>query len=145
MAKQFTFQDNLGSILSSSPKPFFNTLDESVYDGFEDYMKLDMSEYDIYSENANESPYKKYTIISKHQQTPILTRSNTISPNSRMKKNEQLEKEVQTDTVSESVPQVPDVFASKIFEESKMSTINTVYIGSLTIIGLYVLFRYMKY
>jgi hypothetical protein len=55
------------------------------------------------------------------------------------------EKEAQTDGAETSVPQVPDVIASKMFEQSKMSTINTVYIGSLTMIGLYVLFRYMKY
>ena len=55
------------------------------------------------------------------------------------------EKEAQTDGAETSGPQVPDVIASKMFEQSKMSTINTVYIGSLTMIGLYVLFRYMKY
>lgn len=121
MAKTFRYQDNLGNILSRSPEPFMKISKETSIEGFEDYLKLNIDDYAVYSETSPDTT-PKYTIISKIA-----------------------EKEEHTDGAETSVPQVPDVIASKMFEQSKMSTINTVYIGSLTIIGLYVLFRYMKY
>jgi hypothetical protein len=124
MAKTFRYQDNLGNILSRSPEPFMQISKETSIEGFEDYLKLNIDDYAVYSETSPDTT-PKYTMISKSAKKE--------------------EKEAQTDGAETSGPQVPDVIASKMFEQSKMSTINTVYIGSLTMIGLYVLFRYMKY
>lgn len=150
MAKTFRYQDNLGNMLASSPEPFIHQLKETVYDAFEYYMKLDMEDYAIYSETSPDSA-PKYTMISKSDVSPNNRSSQTAEAshifNSHTEENESAknaEQQSLQDTTSTSVP-VPDVIASKMFEQSKMSTINTVYIGSLTVIGLYVLFRYMKY
>lgn len=145
MAKLFTYQDNLGSMLSSSHEPFTKQLNETVYDNYEDYMKLDMSDYDIYSENSRENPTQKYTVISKnpfnlHKSLTPLQNIGSINDLGTDNKDES-----SSDDDSDNTPQVPDVIASKLLEQSSMSTINNVYIGSLTILGLYVLFRYMKY
>jgi hypothetical protein len=149
MAKTFRYQDNLGNILSSSPEPFINQLKETIYDGFEYYMKLDMADYAIYSETSPDTT-PKYTMISKTQVSPNNRSSQTaesshvFSYTDESEATKKAEEQSLQDTTSASLP-VPDVIASKMFEQSKMSTINTVYIGSLTVIGLYVLFRYMKY
>jgi hypothetical protein len=152
MAKTFRYQDNLGNMLSTSPEPFIQPLKETTVDGFEDYLKLVMSDYAVYSETSPDTT-PKYTMISKPQVSPSNRSSQTAESshvfNSYTEENEsskKAEEQSLQDTASESVPvPVPDVVASKMFEQSKMSPINTVYIGSLTIIGLYVLFRYMKY
>lgn len=150
MAKIFRYQDNLGNMLPSSPEPFIQPLKETSVDGFEDYLKLVMSDYDIYSETSLDSA-PKYTMISKSEVSPNNRSSQTAEAshvfNSLTEENESAknaEEQSLQDDVLTSVP-VPDVIASKLLEQSKMSTINTVYIGSLTVIGLYVLFRYMKY
>jgi hypothetical protein len=154
MAKTFTYQDNLGNMLASSPEPFIHQLKETIYDGFEDYMRLDMADYAIYSETSPDSA-PKYTMISQSQVSPNNRSAQTAESsyvfNSYTEENESSKKaeeqSLQDDMPTSgptSVP-VPDVIASKLLEQSKMSTINTVYIGSLTVIGLYVLFRYMKY
>ena len=140
MAKQFRYNDNLGNLLDSSPEPIMGETasNKTKYEGFEDYMKLDISDYEIYSETSTDTP-AKYTMISKHQTAQ--------SPNKQEAQNKKMadkSKGYQDYDDSPMIP-VPDVIASKMFEQSKMSTINTVYIGSLTIVGLYVLFRYMKY
>ena len=138
MLKTFTFQDNLGNILSNSHKPYTpqttTTQIETVFEGFEDYMKID-NDYAIYSETSPDT-VPKYTMIS----TPI-------NPNQIQEQIHKTETEGQSDEhdLPSEVPQVQDVLVSKLIEPSKMSTINTIYIGSLSIIGLYVLFRYMKY
>jgi hypothetical protein len=131
MAKTFTYKDNLGNILGSSPEPFIEPVKEKSVEGFDDYLKLVTSDYALYAETSPDIT-PKYTMISKH-------------PDYGLESDKKEEKEVQTDVSETQVPQVPDVMVSKMFEQSKMSTINTVYIGSLTVIGLYVLFRYMKY
>jgi hypothetical protein len=128
MAKIFKYKDDLGNVLDSSPEPFIGPSTEKSVEGFDDYLKLGVSDYAVYTETSPDTT-PKYTMISK-------------DPDSDVKIAKKEEKEVQTET---PIPQVPDVVASKMFEQSKMSTINTVYIGSLTIIGLYVLFRYMQY
>ena len=149
MAKTFRYQDNLGNMLSSSPEPFIQPLKETTIDGFEDYMKLVMSDYAVYSETSPDTT-PKYTMISKTQVSPNNRSSQTAETShifSYKEENEatkKAEEQSLQDTTLVSVP-VPDGIASKMFEQSKMSTINTVYIGSLSIIGLYVLFRYMKY
>lgn len=140
MLKKFTFQDNLGNILSSSHKPYTpqttTTQIETVFEGFEDYMNID-NDYVIYSETSLDT-VPKYTMISK----PTL-------PNQDQEQIHKTETEVQSDEDNDDlpneVPSVQDVLVSKLLEQSHMSTINTIYIGSLSIIGLYVLFRYMKY
>jgi hypothetical protein len=141
MAKQFRYNDNLGNILNSSPEPIMGETKsiQTKYEGFEDYMNLDMSDYEIYSETSPDTP-AKYTMISKPQtvQSPEKGAQNTKTTTKSESKGYQ-------DYDDPPMIQVPDVIASKMFEQSKMSTINTVYIGSLTIVGLYVLFRYMKY
>jgi hypothetical protein len=141
MAKQFRYNDNLGNILNSSPEPVMGETKsiQTKYEGFEDYMKLDITDYEIYAETTPDKP-AKYTMISKHQ--------NDQSPTKKTTKSESKGYQDYDDSYmapAPPVPPVPDVIASKMFEQSKMSTINTVYIGSLTIVGLYVLFRYMKY
>jgi len=149
MAKTFRYQDNLGNILSSSPEPFIQPLKETTVDGFEDYLKLVMSDYAVYSETSPDTT-PKYTMISKTQVSPNNRSSQTaesshvFSYTDESEATKKAEEQSLQDTTSASLP-VPDVIASKMFEQSKMSTINTVYIGSLSIIGLYVLFRYMKY
>uniref|UniRef100_A0A6C0K0G9 Uncharacterized protein n=1 Tax=viral metagenome TaxID=1070528 RepID=A0A6C0K0G9_9ZZZZ len=131
MAKPFRYQDNLGNMLSSSPEPFMKISKETSIEGFEDYMQLNIDDYAVYAETSPDT-IPKYTMISKIQ-------------NMKAEPIKKDEKEEQTDNTETPGPIVQDVIASKMFEQSKMSTINTVYIGSLTIIGLYVLFRYMKY
>ena len=127
MAKQFTYNDNLGNILDSSPEPATgsgvaayggSSTNHNAYEGFGNYVVLDETDYEMYSETSPDAP-AKYTVLAKPK------------------------KEGPGPTVehSKSNPPIPDVFGSN----NKMSTINTVYIGSLTIVGLYVLFRYMKY
>ena len=149
MAKTFRYQDNLGNILSSSPEPFIQPLKETTVDGFEDYLKLVMSDYAVYSETSPDTT-PKYTMISKTQVSPnnrslqTAESSHVFSYTDESEATKKAEEQSLQDTTSASLP-VPDVIASKMFEQSKMSTINTVYIGSLSIIGLYVLFRYMKY
>jgi hypothetical protein len=152
MSRTFRYQDNLGNMLSSSPEPFIEPLKETTVDGFEDYLKLVMSDYAIYSETSPDTT-PKYTMISKTQVSPnnrsvqTAEASHVFNDPSLTEESESAknaEKQSLRDTESAPVP-VPDVIASKMFEQSKMSTINTVYIGSLTVIGLYVLFRYMKY
>ena len=128
MAKTFTYKDNLGNILCSSPEPFIKPSKEKSIEGFDDYLKLDTSDYAVYAETSPDTT-PKYTMISKNRDSGV----------------ESTKKEEKPDITETPVPAVPDVIASKMFEQSKMSTINTVYIGSLTVIGLYVLFRYMKY
>ena len=126
MEKQFTYLDNLGRILQSSPEPFQNpTQNEKPIEGFENYSNVASNNYDIYSETLPDNT-SKYTLIS-------------LIPKS-CEKNAQM-KQKQLDL---STPEVPDVIASKMYEESKMSVINTVYVGSITIIGLYVLFKILK-
>ena len=140
MLKKFTFQDNLGNILSSSHKPYTpqttTTQIETVFEGFEDYMNID-NDYVIYSETSPDT-VPKYTMISK----PTL-------PNQAHEQIHKIETEVKSDEDNDDlpneVPSVQDVLVSKLLEQSHMSNINTIYIGSLSIIGLYVLFRYMKY
>ena len=143
MAKHFRYNDNLGNILNNSPEPVMGETKsiQTKYEGFEDYFNI--SDYEIYSETSPDTP-SKYTIISKPQTVQ--------SPNNSEKENVQSTKKMggseskgYQDYDDSPMIQVPDVIASKMFEQSKMSTINTVYIGSLTIVGLYVLFRYMKY
>jgi hypothetical protein len=145
MAKQFRYNDNLGNILNSSPEPIMGetSSNKTKYEGFEDYMKLDISDYDLYSEVSPDTP-AKYTMISKPQpgQSPNKPEKEQGQPT---KKTGGSESKGYQDYDDPPMIAVPDVIASKMFEQSKMSTINTVYIGSLTIIGLYVLFRYMKY
>jgi len=149
MAKTFRYQDNLGNILSSSPEPFMKITKETLFEGFEDYLKLNIDDYAVYSETSPDTT-PKYTMISKTQVSPNNRSSQTAESShifSYKEENEatkKAEEQSLQDTASVSIP-VPDVIASKMFEQSKMSTINTVYIGSLSIIGLYVLFRYMKY
>ena len=164
MLKKFTFQDNLGNMLSSSHKPYTpqttTTQIETVFEGFEDYMNID-NDYAIYSETSPDT-VPKYTMISKptlsfDKLSPDNHRTPTLVPSSGVltiptQPHEQIhtsEKEVQTDKDNDDfpneVPAVQDVLVSKLLEQSHMSTINTIYIGSLSIIGLYVLFRYMKY
>ncbi len=128
MAKTFKYKDDLGNILGSSPEPFIEPVKEKSVEGFDDYLKLVTSDYAIYPEISPDST-PKYTVISKHSDSDV-----------------EFTQEKEKPEISETpVPQVPDVIASKMFEQSKMSTINTIYIGSLTVIGLYVLFRSMKY
>jgi hypothetical protein len=127
MAKRFKYQDDLGNMLDRSPEPFIQPLKETSVEGFEDYLKLDTPDYAVYAETSTDTA-PKYTMISNPHDTSV---------KSSKKENHEV-----TET---SGPVIPDVIASKMFEQSKMSTINTVYIGSLTVIGLYVLFRYMKY
>jgi hypothetical protein len=156
MSKLFTYKDNLGSLLKRSPQPFESPVSDPIYDGFlnisrkelegfhetsefEDYVSLSNSDYAIYSEKSKDTPYAKYTIISHPPINPSApTQSDSqhvhrdgmqISPTLHNQPNE---------------PLIKDVIVSKQFEESYMSTINRVYIGSLTIVGLYVLFRYLK-
>jgi len=140
MLKTFTFQDNLGNMLSSSHKPYTpqttTSQIETVFEGFEDYMKVD-NDFAIYSETSPDT-VPKYTMISKPT-TP------TQPHNQIYKTEKEVQTDEDTDDVPSAVPQVQDVIVSKFLEPSKMSTINTIYIGSLSIIGLYVLFRYMKY
>ena len=140
MAKQFRYNDNLGNLLDSSPQPIMGETvsNKTKYEGFEDYMKLDITDYEIYSETSPDTP-AKYTMISKPQNA-----QSPKKPEAQNKKMADESKGYQDYDDSSMIP-VPDVIASKMFEQSKMSTINTVYIGSLTIVGLYVLFRYMKY
>jgi hypothetical protein len=114
--------------LSSSPEPFIAPLKEKSVEGFDDYLKLVTSDYVVYAETSPDTT-PKYTMISDHNDADI----------------ESTKKEKKPDISETPVPLVQDVVASKMFEQSKMSTINTIYIGSLTVIGLYVLFRYMKY
>lgn len=128
MAKTFKYKDDLGNILNSSPEPFIEPVKEKSVEGFDDYLKLVTSDYALYAETSPDTT-PKYTMISKHPDSDV-----------------ELTKKEENPDISETlVPPVPDVIASKMFEQSKMSTINTIYIGSLTVIGLYVLFRYMKY
>jgi hypothetical protein len=149
MAKAFRYQDNLGNMLSSSPEPFIQPLKETSVDGFEDYLKLVMSDYAVYSETSPDTT-PKYTMISKtevssnNRSSQTAESSHVFSYTDESEATKKAEEQSLQDTTSAQV-QVPDVIASKMFEQSKMSTINTVYIGSLSIIGLYVLFRYMKY
>jgi hypothetical protein len=128
MAKIFTYKDNLGNILSSSPEPFIKPSKEKSIEGFDDYLKLDTSDYAVYAETSPDTT-PKYTMISKNRDSGV----------------ESTKKEEKPDIAETPVPAVPDVIASKLLEQSKMSPINTIYIGSLTVVGLYVLFRYLKY
>ena len=127
MSKTFRFNDDLSSILGSSPEPFVQSIKETLFDGVDDYSELDITDYSIYADNTSENT-PNYTLIS-----------------GKKEKDEKSGNKDQNEDGNKQVPKVQDVIASKMFEQSKMSTINTVYIGSLTIIGLYVLFKYMKY
>lgn len=146
MAKQFRYNDNLGNILNSSPEPVMGETKsiQTKYEGFEDYFNI--SDYELYSETSPDTP-AKYTIISKPQpvQSPNKPEKEDLQPTEKTCESEYKGYQDYDDSPVTKVPPVPDVIASKMFEQSKMSTINTVYIGSLTIVGLYVLFRYMKY
>ena len=128
MAKTFKYKDDLGNILGSSPEPFITPLKEKSVEGFDDYLKLVTSDYAVYAETSPDTT-PKYTIVSNNSDSEI----------------DFTKKEENPDIAETPVPPVPDVIASKILEQSKMSTINKIYIGSLTVIGLYVLFRYIKY
>ncbi len=112
----------------------------SLYEN-DDYISLDHSDYAIYSETSKETPYKTYTVISQHSypEYPIPTSWDGFQDNQTIL--------VHNDPAAQDEPDEPyikDIIVSKQFEESYMSTTNKVYIGSLTIIGLYVLFRYLK-
>uniref|UniRef100_A0A6C0HI68 Uncharacterized protein n=1 Tax=viral metagenome TaxID=1070528 RepID=A0A6C0HI68_9ZZZZ len=142
----FRFNDDLGNILARSPAPVMGKTAtvKTKYEGFEDYMTVDISDYNIYSEkNPDISP--KYTMISKAEYLQTPDSSETESQNTNISGVDSKEYPDYDDVPITTAPPVPDVIASKLLEQSKMSTINTVYIGSLTVIGLYVLFRYMKY
>jgi hypothetical protein len=144
----FTYKDTLGSILKKSFSPFIEPMKETVYESTEGFMEFDMFEYGVLSEKSIETPHSKYTIISTHPETKEEkkddvhnqeTMDNTANIN-RDETNEKLHRDSSIGRVH-----LADVIASKQFAQSHMSTMNTVYIGSLTIVGLYVLFRYMKY
>jgi len=142
----FRFNDDLGNILARSPVPVMgNTATvKTKYEGFEDYTTLDITDYEIYSEKTPDiSP--KYTMITKAEYNQTADTSENESQNANISGGDSNEYPDYHDAPITKAPPVPDVIASKLLEQSKMSTINTVYIGSLTIIGLYVLFRYMKY
>ena len=127
---KFRVDDNLASIITKTIKPFFN--DKTIHENFEDYVKLDNTDYSVYKETSVTSIFPKYTMVSSN-------------PNSQSN-DDSSDEENEEPTISPSiVPPMGDVMASKQMDESKMSTINTIYIGSLTVIGLYVLFRYLKH
>ena len=150
MSNIFTY--NLASILKSSPQPHEIKSSNLTYDGFanihktevegysslydnDDYISLDRSDYAIYSEKSIDSPYEKNTIISNsHTMDNINTKDGFVA-------NEPL---LVHNAPKPDEPLIKDIIVSKQFEESYMSTMNRVYIGSLTIVGLYVLFRYLK-
>lgn len=157
--------NNLASILKSSPLPYDFTSNTPKFEGFtkrggsilsgkdvsskieqegyaslydnDDYISLDHSDYAIYSETSTEIPYKTYTVISQHSypNDTIFTSVDEFPTNQSIL----VDNEPPFDE-----PYIKDIIVSKQFEESYMSTTNRVYIGSLTIIGLYVLFRYLK-
>jgi hypothetical protein len=133
----------------------------------DDYVSLSNSDYSrtpvlspttgvpnfaIYSEKSKDTPYAKYTIVSQHpENTPISTNISGpgITPQSDSdhvhRDGLQLsQSNLEYNGAKDNDPIIKDVIVSKQFEESYMSTINRVYIGSLTIVGLYVLFRYLK-
>ena len=156
MSKLFTYKDNLGSLLKRSPQPFESPVSDPIYDGFsnisrkelegfqetsefEDYVSLSNSDYAIYSEKSKDTPYAKYTIISH----PPVNPSAPTQPDSDHVHRDGMQISPTLHNQSNE-PLIKDVIVSKQFEESYMSTINRVYIGSLTIVGLYVLFRYLK-
>lgn len=149
-----SFSYNLASFLKSSPHPYELKSTNPMYEGFadtyktevegysslhdnEDYISLDHSDYAIYSEKSKDSPYEKYTIIS-HNSLPL----NNINTNmDGVSVNEPI---LVHNAPKADEPLIKDVIVSKQFEESYMSPMNRIYIGSLTIVGLYVLFRYLK-
>jgi len=158
MSKLFTYKDNLGSILKSSPKPFDSMSNVPIYEGFatitkndtagyqefEDYISLDKSDYAIYSEKSKDTPYAKYTIISQHPESDSV-QSQPDSDHIHIEGIEPISSNLYHNILTDTnEPVIKDVIVSKQFEESYMSTINRVYLGSLTIVGLYVLFRYLK-
>ena len=161
MSKLFTYKDNLGSLLKSSPQPFESPVSDPIYDGFsnisrqelegfretsefEDYVSLSNSDYAIYSETSKDTPYAKYTIISHPPANPSAP-SQSDSDHVHRDGLQISPTIIDHNTLNQpNEPLIKDVIVSKQFEESYMSTINRVYIGSLTIVGLYVLFRYLK-
>jgi hypothetical protein len=139
-----TYKDTLGSILKKSFEPFRSTpLNESIYINTEDFIDFDMMEYKVLTEKSLDSPHSKYTIISKHndaqdEKTPDEKQAESFSETPT---NAPLNR-------AASVHNIPvmDIHMAKQFDDTHhMSVMNTVYIGSLTVVGLYVLFRYMKY
>ena len=122
MQKSFTYLDNLGHLLKSSPEPFANhVLQSHAEEGFENYDKSASIQYDIYAETSPDI-ISKYTMISR-------------IPDSS-KKSQPTRDETDIDSPTSPSP-------DKMEKPPKMSIINTVYIGSLTIVGLYVLFKYL--
>jgi len=178
MSKLFTYKDNLGSLLKSSPKPFELSISDPIYEGYsnisarelegfrensdvDDYVSLDNSDYSrtpvmsptagvpnfaIYSEKSKDTPYVKYTMVSQHPENIPQASPNVLGGNDHVHRDGlQLSTDnLEYDGPRDNEPIIKDVIVSKQFEESYMSTINKVYIGSLTIVGLYVLFRYLK-
>ena len=138
------YKDTLGSIFKKSVEPFRTSpLNESVYVNTEDFVDFDMMEYKVLSEKSLDSPHGKYTIIS-----------NDLDAQDEKKMDEENFEslsETPTNTTlyrSSSINKIPvmNIHMAKQFDDTNhMSMINTVYIGSITVIGLYVLFRYMKY
>ena len=127
---KFRVDDSLASIITKSVKPFLN--DKTLNESFEDYVKVSDTDYGVYKETSINSIFPKYTMVS----------SNPTAQPDDDSSDEENEEPKHEPTV---VPSIRDVIASKQMEESKMSTINTIYIGSLTIVGLYILFRYLKH
>jgi hypothetical protein len=148
----FRYSDNLSSILKASTiNPY---REKTPYDSFDDYIygKNDEEKYDyeIISpknkqisspireainesiKNSNNPTANNYMTLSTIFTNPEITTVENIenikhNPNSENSPNESNNNDEE----------------SKHFETANIGLTNTIYIGSITILGLYILYRYM--
>jgi hypothetical protein len=115
-----------------------------MYDTTEGFGNFDIFEYGLYSETSPDSIQGKYTVISKRPETPTFESEHSEENTAHESDDEHIDDHAaETPELNVNKAQV-DKMPNDIQLE-QMSTINTIYIGSLTIVGLYVLFRYLKY
>lgn len=131
----FKVNEDLGSIFTKSFNPL---LSDNRNESFEDFIKLDNTDYGIYNEISTDTNIPKYTVITSkgNKEKHVTLKENDNSDNAydsdyNFSEIDDSESDKKNDSNSSE-------------NESKMSNINTIYIGSLTIIGLYVFFRYWK-
>ena len=131
----FKVNEDLGSVFKKSYNP---VISDNLNESFEDFIKLDNTEYGIYNEISTDTNIPKYTVITSkgNKEKHVTMKENDNSDNS-------YESDYNFSEMDDSELDIKSVSKSSE-DESKMSNINTIYIGSLTIIGLYVFFRYWK-
>ena len=145
----FRYNDNLSSMLKTSTiNPY---REKNPYDSFENYfhdlVREEQIEYEIVSPNnkQNTLPFKESTTESiKNSNNPTTNNYITLSTiltNPKITTVENIENHQSDEDKSNESNNNDD--QSKPDENVNIGFTNTIYIGSITILGLYVLYRYM--